>query len=1096
MIGPVLNAFIHRTSMQDNIKIIRDISLLYELSLAVGSSLDAEENCQHFVRTLLSRKGLNFASVWLKKSKEDKTEYCELFYAYPSFRVKEQVISCNHEVLKQLETQPYVSVGHEESLFQDIIHEKKVAKGSYAFFRMGGMGFLKLYALNREQGFPQMEMAQLKNVVDKFTISMEGCLAHAQYREELQQRTNMQQTLEQVNSRYSDLFDNMYDALIVLDKNGNVKESNKAARKLLGYGENEQPQVNIKEVVHPADAEKSGNYFRQLLEKGYYSDYEGRIFTKNGEVKHIHVNSNAIIENGNFAGSRDIVRDVTGQKEVERRVRESEATLRQVINNSLDAVVTINGDGMVTEWSQQAEQIFGLSREEVIGRLLSDLIIPHRYREAHQKGMERFHQSGEGPVLGKRIEITALRKNGEEFPIELSIAALKNDDGHFFSAFLRDITQQKKAQEAIRESEEKYRGMIENMELGLLEVDTNHVIVRPYQHFCNMIGYSPKELIGKNALDLFVSEEYLEIMKRHDSIREQGQSSIYEVQLRRKDGSKMWALISGAPIKDNAGKITGSIGVHYDLTARKQLETELAEAKHVAEHARLAERQFLANMSHEIRTPMNAVIGMTHLLYETKPTPLQKEYLDSLRFSADSLMGIIDNVLDLSKIEAGELEFEEKGFNLEQLLKSLQRTFQFKVREKAISVTMDFDHTIQNLVIGDPTRLNQVLTNLLGNASKFTEKGTIGVRAKLLNSTPESYTIEFRVHDTGIGIPRDKLNDIFQNFKQANVQITRKYGGTGLGLTIVKQIVEMQGGTIRAESTEEEGSNFIFTLPLKNSGILTTEVADNSDLIYTDTRQFLKTLNILVVEDNTMNQKLITKILDLWECRYDVAKNGLEAIVAADQKVFDLILMDIHMPEMDGCEAASLIRKEVKNPNRQTPIIALTAAALLEEKKRALESGMNDFLTKPFSPRMLEDCVLHLLGVKDYIVKKVKPVEHTDSDIVIRVDLQYLFEFSNGDRLFVRDMVETFLQEMPGAIEKLFQSLKEEDWDQVYKIVHKLKPNFMMLGMKAQQDKSVEVENMIKKGEINKDHISEIINWLATCAKLAFPVLEEKLEHL
>lgn len=1212
--------------MTDNIKIIQDMSLLYELSLSVGSSLDAHENCKTFLHTLMSRKNLSFASVW-KHHEKGQEGYYKLFYMAPAFWANKRKLVYDHFILTELRKKPFLSVTSKDEAFENLVQENKVEKGSYAIFRLGEFGFLKLFAAGKVDGFPDIELEQLNNVVDKFAISLEGCIAHDQLKEETENRVLVQNALQRVNSRYADLFDNMYDALLLLDDDGNVKEANKAAKELLGIKADESPHLNFKKIIHPADKKKASGYYEDVRKKGFFKDFEGRIYTKSGQVRHIHLNSNAIYEDGKFVGQRDVVRDVTEQKRVERRVKESEATLRQVINYSLDAVVTIDGGGLITEWSKQSENMFGISRDEAIGQKLSEVIIPHKYREAHEKGMEHFHHTGEGPVLNTRIEITALRKSGEEFPIELSIAALENDDGHFFSGFIRDITERKKAEDAlqnaqvrltnlisnlqagillenehrkvvltnhhfckifqqnvkpddligkdceigvsyakklftdpelfesrinqlvvqrelvvgeilemtngkilerdfiplhagdkylghlwqyhdvtekrksqlaIEESEEKYRGIIENMELGLLEVDTNHSIVRPYRHFCEMLGYTEEELIGKNALELFVEDDYQEKMKEQDRLREEGKQSVYEVQLRRKDGTKMWALISGAPISDSDGNIVGSIGVHYDLTARKNLETDLAKAKHIAEHARLAERQFLANMSHEIRTPMNAVIGMTHLLYEANPTPTQKEYLDSLRFSADSLMGIINNVLDLSKIEAGELEFEEKSFNLEQLMKSLQRTFQFKVKDKAISVIMDFDPGIQNLVIGDPIRLNQILTNLLGNASKFTDRGTIGVRAKLVRSTKSKYLVEFRVHDTGIGIEKDKLEDIFQNFKQADVKVTRKYGGTGLGLTIVKQLVEMQGGSIRVESKINEGSTFIFNLSLKNSEVKTSEKKEKKNLAYTDTRAFIKNLNVLVVEDNAMNQKLISKILEIWGCSFEIAKNGRVAVEMSEKAIYNVILMDIHMPEMDGVEATLQIRKDKENKNHKTPIIALTAAALLEEKNRALDAGMNEFLTKPFSPSMLENVILQVMGVQETVVQEIDNSQLDDDGeaIEVTVDLEYLFEFSNGDKLFVIDMLEAFLGDLPDAMKVLKKALAAKEWELIQKTVHKLKPNFMMLGMNAQHEKTKLIETMIKQGEIEEEVIEEGVNWLLTCSELAIPILEEKKSKL
>ncbi len=664
---------------------------------------------------------------------------------------------------------------------------------------------------------------------------------------------------------------------------------------------------------------------------------------------------------------------------------------------------------------------------------------------------------------------------------------------------LNESLEQKVAQrtQELQRSEEKYRGIIEGMELGLLEVDLNHKIVRAYDWFADMTGYSPEELIGQNAKEVFTPDgKFDEVFEDEDRKRERGQAGVYEIQLRKKDGSLIWVLISGAPIVDTEGKTTGTLGIHYDITARKTLEQELAKAKVTAEQAQKAEQQFLANMSHEIRTPMNAVIGMTHLLYETSLSETQKEYIDALRFSADSLMGLINNILDLSKIEAGELDFEERSFNLGQMLKGLQRTFQFKVKDKPVSVDMAIDERISNLLIGDPTRLNQILTNLLGNASKFTQNGTIGVKAFLKEEKVDKYWIELHVHDTGIGIPEDKLELIFENFKQADIKVTRKYGGTGLGLTIVKELVEIQGGTIKAESNPNKGSVFKVVLPFGNSGIKAIEKPKVYEKNHIQLKEFLKEQYILVVEDNDMNQKLITKILDIWECTFDLAINGKEAIDFTTSHKYDLILMDIHMPEMDGVEATKAIRNSEDNINQDVPIIAMTAAALLDEKNRALAAGMNDYLTKPFSPDLLLDKIGKTVGFypKEIVAEKVEETSALVEGPII--SFNYLYEFSNGDRLFVKDMVTTFIKESPKAFEELHHAFKRKNWKIVHKRAHSLKPNFMMLGMKAQEETAAQIEKLIKREDYQEDIIFTLINELESAAEQAYPILQQKLTEL
>jgi len=664
---------------------------------------------------------------------------------------------------------------------------------------------------------------------------------------------------------------------------------------------------------------------------------------------------------------------------------------------------------------------------------------------------------------------------------------------------LNESLEQKVAQRTfeLRRSEEKYRGIIESMELGLLEVDMNHTIIRAYDWFADMTGYTPEELVGRNAKEVFLPDgTFNDLMDQEDKKRERGQAGVYEVKLKKKDGAIIWVLISGAPIINMEGETIGSLGIHYDITERKILEQELAKAKITAEQAQKAEQQFLANMSHEIRTPMNAVIGMTHLLYETSLSETQKDYIDALRFSADSLMGLINNILDLSKIEAGELEFEERSFNLEQMLKGLQRTFQFKVKDKAVSVDMAMDESISNLIIGDPTRLNQILTNLLGNASKFTQQGTIGVKAFINKQTAKQYWIEFHVHDTGIGIPEDKLEVIFENFKQADIKVTRKYGGTGLGLTIVKELVEIQGGSISASSSPDEGSVFKVILPFGNSGVKAIEkprVFENNNA---HIKELLKEQDILVVEDNDMNQKLITKILDIWECNFDLAINGKEAIEFTMHTKYDLILMDIHMPEMDGVVATKSIRNSKENQNQQVPIIAMTAAALLDEKNRAINAGMNDYLTKPFSPDLLLDKIGEVMG----FAKEIEVEEPTMNAVIPAnqptISLNYLYEFSNGDRLFVKDMVATFIKESPKTLADLQSAFNRKNWEVVYQSAHRLKPNFMMLGMKDQQNTAAEIEKIIKQANYDSEDLQLLINQLESAAQQAYPILREKLQEI
>lgn len=1073
--------------MTDHSKIIQDISLLYELSLSVGSSLDIAENCKVFLNTLVSRKGLAYAAVWIKQG-----EQFHMSCGVPQFRVQETSISTQHLIPTLLAEKAYHSFHEDHPDFSSLIQEKDIHRGTYAFFALGDIGFLKLFALNRKAAFSNLEMAQLKSVIDKFAISLDGCLAHKQLIKETQDREEAEKALKKSSARLADLFDNMYDALLILDEDANIKEANKAARELLGYEEGEALNVNGKNIVHPDDKENSARHFKQLVEQGFYSDYEGRIFKKNGEIVHIEVNANAIYEDGIFKGSRDLIRDITQRKLAEEESLKAEIRLTNLITNLQAGILLEDENRHILLANQYFCDIFKIPVDpnQIIGLDYSQSAQQSKHLfadpETFVEGVAKLLQKQKLKVNEELIMADGRIMERDYIPLFSNQTYL----GHLWQ--YRDITQQRNSQLAIKESEEKYRGIIENMELGLLEVGLDQTIIKPYPIFCDMLGYTQEELIGKNAEELLLPKEFRQTLHEQEAQRLEGKASVYEIQIKKKDGSKIWVLISGAPITDPQGKVTGSLGIHYDITARRLLEQDLSQAKDRAEKAQLAERQFLANMSHEIRTPMNAVIGMTHLLYETKPNELQKEYLDSLRFSADSLMAIISNILDLSNIGAGEVEFESKPFDLVQLIHSLQRTFQFKVREKPISTVIDIDPAIQHLVIGDSTRLNQIFTNLLGNASKFTQRGTIGIKATLLEKTMDDYLIEFRVHDTGIGIAKEKQETIFQNFKQADLSITRSFGGTGLGLTIVKELVELQHGSIKLESELGKGSVFIFSLPFKSAGLAASNPITEPEENQTDIDTVLHDLQVLLVEDNVMNQKLASRILSKWGAQYKIASDGEIAVQASKEQKYDLILMDIHMPNMDGCEATTLIRGSVSNPNQGTPIIALTAAALLEEKTRALEAGMNDFITKPFSPRILKEQVLKTLGFKRALITKKKPTVAQAID----VDLKYLNEFSGGDIYFIRDMLETFIREAPITFGRIKTALEEQDQKEVYKGIHKIKPSFMMLGMQNQYKAAAEVESQVRKEEFDMSAVKNAIIQLAHDTQLAIPILEDKLQQI
>jgi len=404
--------------------------------------------------------------------------------------------------------------------------------------------------------------------------------------------------------------------------------------------------------------------------------------------------------------------------------------------------------------------------------------------------------------------------------------------------------------------------------------------------------------------------------------------------------------------------------IHFlqdQIIKAKELEKQLIVSKDVAEKAAQTKAQFLSTMSHEIRTPMNAVIGFTHLLLQMDPRPDQSEYLRLLKFSAENLLVLINDILDFSKIEAGKVEFEEADFLIKELISNIRLALLQKAQEKDIQLKLLIDHDLPDIVKGDPVRLGQILTNLISNAVKFTYSGKITITASLNKKVTDYTIVDFEVADTGIGIADDRINHIFESFTQASSDTTRKFGGTGLGLTITKKLLELMGSEIKVKSEPGKGSVFYFSLKLKNSDTIFVNNAGNQLSVE---EKSLKGVKILIAEDNQINVILAKQYMKLWDVECDIAENGAIALALVQTNNYDMVLMDLQMPEMDGYETTIAIRKLPAEKFKNLPIIALTASAMLDIKDKAFVVGMNDYVSKPFNPNELYKKIVFYANVK------------------------------------------------------------------------------------------------------------------------------------
>ena len=518
--------------------------------------------------------------------------------------------------------------------------------------------------------------------------------------------------------------------------------------------------------------------------------------------------------------------DITELKHREQELVRSQNLMRSVVSASFDGIIVMDGKGIVLDYSPAAEEVFGWKAKEIVGEKMSDFIIPEKYRDLHDKGLENFLITGEGPVLGKRIEIEGKHKDGHEIIVELAIRHTRGEHGPLFLGYVRDITERKAADAALRDAKER------------------------------------------------------------------------------------------------------------------------------AEAANEAKAKFLAMMSHEIRTPMNGVLGILSLLRDTDLDPAQAAYVKTARESGRSLLELINDILDFSKLEAGRMELDSAPFRLKTVVKSIVDLFLPIAQDKGLGLFLNYEDGIPQTVVGDAGRLRQVLLNLVSNAIKFTELGSVEITVAIETPDPERPTLRFSVKDTGIGIPRDKHDALFGDFVTVDSSYTKKQGGTGLGLAICKQIAGLMGGEISVESLPAAGSTFHFFAPITVAGDQTfIEEATTEDA----GEALPEGLIILVAEDNATNQIVVSHALDRAGCDVDIANNGREAVQLAQRRDYDCILMDISMPEMDGLEATGKIKAGGRNA--ETPVIALTAYSLRGDRERFLAAGMQDFLAKPVEKEELLACI-------------------------------------------------------------------------------------------------------------------------------------------
>lgn len=551
------------------------------------------------------------------------------------------------------------------------------------------------------------------------------------------------------------------------------------------------------------------------------------------------------------------------------------------------------------------------------------------------------------------------------------------------------------------------------------------------------LGYRSKSLIGKNFFSYIVPGSADDLKRKFKQSQKRAYTEKVEIQFLCTDKSYKFLEFNAINLKHKVG-LEGFILDCRDITQRKRDAEELVRLQK-------AKEQFLANISHEIRTPINGIAGMAGLLSQDPGGEERETYLNAIKHSAENLKVIINDILDLTAIDSGKLRFEKIPFNLHDLLPSLIGMFAYQAKEKRLLLDYKIDQSINQNLLGDPVRLNQILINLISNAVKFTHSGEIHVLCSAEDKRKNSCRLKIEVVDTGVGVPSDKLDTIFESFSQADASVTRKYGGSGLGLTIVKQLVELQKGSIAVESIEHKGSCFVVRIPYSIAKSEGLKKVNLKKLQSVEGKPFNE-LNILLVEDNDINRLYARSILKQWHCEVDIAENGLVAIEKIKNNSYDVVLMDVQMPVMDGYEATRAIRA-MDSHIRNTPILALTANATKADVEKCLASGMNDYLPKPFTPDDLYRKIFKELKIKGF-QKNVLPLKSLLGGKV-NFDLNYLRAVSDNNNVFIQEMAETFIQSIPPVLKEMKNAVSKKQWEILSRLAHQIKPSFSLLGMNS-----------------------------------------------